>query len=227
MEHQAVEHQAVEMTNEKLELKMVVYPDKILKQKALAFTEERVLGADRALTRQIAGAMIRNMYEYQGMGLAAQQVGCPFAIFVMDTDWVQWGTKKPCIFLNPVIKEYGEDTIALSPPGEGCLSTPYGYRAQVGRANRVLMEWKDLNWETHEAWFEGTEAICVQHEIDHLHGFLFVDRLSRLKQDIFKRKAKKLRRRIINNQKTMLKEMKYQVGQQKLRENFTKKGESV
>jgi peptide deformylase len=193
--------------SQKLELSLVIHPNDGLREKASGFKHADVIDMDSEV-RQIAGAMIRAMYKYAGIGLAAQQVGVKNAIFVLDAQWPVTGRHKPKIFLNPVIKEYAGGAVALSPPGEGCLSTPYGFKSQVQRSEAVRIEWRDLNWELHNEWFDGVEAIAIQHEIDHLHGYLFVDRLSGLKRDIFNRKVKKTRRHYMQGVKAVKKKVK-------------------
>jgi peptide deformylase len=191
----------------KLELRMVIHPDPRLREKSIGLKEDDVMGEMKETTRMVAGAMIRSMYKYAGVGLAAQQVGYPGAMFVMDAQWPITGRHKPRIFINPNVREFGQGAIALS-GGEGCLSTPYGFRSQVQRSETVTIEYRDLNWNLHEETFEGTDAIVIQHEIDHLHGNLFIDHLSRLKKDIFNRKVKKLRKRYSDGQKAAMKEIK-------------------
>lgn len=176
----------------KMDLRLVVYPDESLRDPVHGFSEEQI---NTPLIRNTAGAMIRAMYQMQGIGLAAQQVGVPGAMFVLDVNWHRTGRKMPKIFLNPVMLEFDGAVVEMGGRGEGCLSTPYGYFSPVPRSEKVLLEWLDLRGEKHTEWFDGIEAIAIQHEIDHLHGVLFVDRLSNLKKDIFKRKARKQRRR--------------------------------
>jgi len=189
----------------KQELEMVIFPDDFLRAELQPFTEEQV---KTPLCRNTAGAMIRLMYRYYGIGLAAQQAGVPQAIFVMDYEWVLTGQRKPRIFLNPEIVEAEGAAIELDRPGEGCLSLPYGFRQPIPRASRIRLKWRDLNWVEHEEWFEDRAAIVVQHEVDHLFGILFVDRMSRLKQDMFKRKMFKVRRQHKKGFKKALKAMK-------------------
>jgi peptide deformylase len=205
-----VESEPIEQTEKpkpkgKMDLRLVVYPDEALRDKVHGFATGQI---NTKLIRNTAGAMIRSMYKMGGIGLAAQQVGAPGAMFVLDTQWHQSGRKVPKIFLNPVMLEFDGGTVEIGGRGEGCLSTPYGYFASVPRAEKVRLEWLDLKGEKHDEWFDGVEAIAIQHEIDHLHGVLFVDRLSRLKQDIFKRKARKARRQYTKGYKKMMHEMK-------------------
>ena len=202
-----VKSNSKDVTSSKVELSMVIYPDPSLKDKVNPVSEE--IAKDPHF-RQCIGTLIRTMYQYAGIGLAANQIGIPMAAFVLDTRWPTFGRRKPRVFINPVVEEYKESVISLNPPGEGCLSCPYGFRAQVKRSEGVRISWYDLDWNQHEEWFTGVEAIAVQHEIDHLHGFLFVDRprISRLKRDIFERKVKKQRRHYANGIKRVQSEVK-------------------
>lgn len=191
----------------KIELQMVLHPDKGLREKAVGMSENDVLGDNRDLVRQTAGAMIRLMYTYTGIGLAAQQVGFPGAMFVLDTQWPKSGRYKPQIFVNPIVLEHSDEAIEVGGRGEGCLSTPYGFYANVKRAAQIKIKWRDLNWYEHEEWFDDMDAIAIQHEIDHLHGHLFIDHLSRLKQDIFNRKVKKMHRLYRKGQQAAMREI--------------------
>jgi peptide deformylase len=202
----------------KLELNMVIYPDKRLRERCTGLDAETV---EDKTTRMVAGAMIRTMYKYGGVGLAAQQVGYPGAMFVTDHQWPISGRHKPKIFINPNVRSFGEDAITLN-TGEGCLSVPYGVPSQIERACEITVEWRDLNWELHEETFVGTEAIVMQHEIDHLHGHLYFDHLSRLKQDIIKRKIKKIRRQYMKGYKATQREVRM-AGETKKRTNKRRK----
>lgn len=188
-----------------MELDLIVWPEPFLRYNAAPFTEEQIKSE---LVRNVTGAMIRAMYRYNGVGLAAEQVGMPQAVIVIDSEYLKTEKKSPKVFYNPVI--VGEDggVVEVEHPGEGCLSTPYGYFQPVPRAKRIELEWLDHKGEFHTAWFDGMESIIIQHETDHLFGTLFVDRLSRLKRDMFKRRARKIRRMIENNYKRRLSELK-------------------
>ena len=199
--------QPPEEESKKEELGLVIWPDKFLKQSVFAFPE---IDLGTRKVKDLAGAMIKTMYKYHGMGLAAQQVGIPFAIFVMDTTWFQPDqSKKPRVFLNPLITAFGEGIIQVDPPGEGCLSFPYDYRQPVKRADKVELEWLDFKGNVHQEWFEGHEAITVQHEMDHLGGFCFIDRLSKLKRDMAIAKARKIRKQYLKGHKTMIRNLKH------------------
>lgn len=176
-----------------LKLDIVVYPNEFLRFKTLPFTDEQITSQ---LTKDVAKQMIDKMYEHKGVGLAANQVGVPNSIFVMDHQYHTSGNRDPKVFINPHFIFVDEEKgIEVPWPGEGCLSTPYGFRRPIPRPHMVQLGWKDLNGTFQSDWFEGFEAIVIQHEMDHLDGHLFVDRLSRLQQDMFTRKVKKVRRR--------------------------------
>ncbi len=190
----------------KPELKLVIWPDECLKYAVAPFPESE-LGTEAV--RNIAGAMIRALYEHYGVGLAAPQVAVPFRIFVMDAYWTKEGAKKrPRVFLNPEITDTGTYLVELPRPGEGCLSFPYDYHSPVRRYGQVELQWLDFKGETHHEWFDGYEAVVIQHEYDHLNGHCFVDRLSLLKQGMAYRRARKMRRRYFKGRKQGMKMFK-------------------
>jgi peptide deformylase len=178
----------VELPVEQINLNLSIWPDPGLKQPVGNFPEAD-LGSP--LVRQTAEQMIAWMKKLKGIGLAAQQVGIPFRIFVMQKD----EESEPRVFLNPRIIEAGDKWIQVTSPGEGCLSFPYGYRQPVPRHDRVRLQWQDFEGVKYDQWFEGSEAIIVQHEVDHLNGFCFIDRLSWVKRDMAIRKARSIRAR--------------------------------
>jgi len=158
------------------------YPDARLKRKAAAV--ENLTGTEAALIQD----MVETMYAAPGVGLAAPQVGISQRIIVLDIDHENRGVHLLRL-VNPVVAER-EGTIAWE---EGCLSVP-DFTAEVTRAGRVLVKgWTPDEKETAiEA--EGLLAVALQHEIDHLDGKLFLDRISRLKRDLYKRRMRKLER---------------------------------
>ena len=192
---------------EKLELQLVIWPDPRLKDPVPDFPEEHL--GDRVV-KNTAGAMIRAMYKHEGIGLAAPQMGVPFGIFVMDENWHAPDQKKhPRVFLNPKITDVErEGAIEMARPGEGCLSFPYNYRNPVRRYARVELQYLDFKGEVHHEWFKGHGAIIVQHEVDHLMGLCFIDRLSKMKQDMAYRRARKIRRHYGQGYKKMIRQMK-------------------
>lgn len=137
---------------------------------------------------QLAADMLETMYDAPGIGLAAPQVGAMKRVIVMDC--IKDGPPEPIVLLNPQVIWSSED---LSTYEEGCLSIPDQY-AEVKRPAAVTVRWMDLNGEEQERGFEGLWATCVQHEIDHLDGKLFIDYLGPLKRQMITRKMEKLKR---------------------------------
>ncbi|MEM6267206.1 MAG: peptide deformylase [Pseudomonadota bacterium] len=148
--------------------------------------------------------MFETMYDAPGIGLAAIQVGVPKRLLVIDLqvpdddaepvkgeDGVERQPVKndPRVFVNPVILNPAED---MSTYQEGCLSVPEIY-ADVDRPATCTVRYQDLDGNTHEEHLDGLMATCLQHEMDHLEGILFIDHLSRLKRGMALKKLKKLR----------------------------------
>ena len=125
-----------------------------------------------AETRQLAADMLETMYAAPGRGLAAPQVGRMIRLFVMDTGWKE-GNPNPRVLLNPVVL-WRSETLVTGP--EGCLSIP-GVTAQVPRAAAVRLRWTDLDGQEFHEVLTRFDAICVQHESDHLDGILMLDRM--------------------------------------------------
>lgn len=142
--------------------------------------------------------MFETMYEAPGIGLAAIQVGVPKRLLVIDLQEPETDeenappVKRPMVFINPRILEGSEERSVYN---EGCLSVPEQY-AEVERPARIRASWMDRNGRIHEQELDGLLATCLQHEIDHLDGVLFIDHLSRLKRSMAIKKltkAKKLK----------------------------------
>ena len=131
--------------------------------------------------------MIETMYEASGIGLAASQVNVHKRVLVIDVSETR---DQPQVFINPEITPLTED---LAPYEEGCLSVP-GFYEKVERPSRVRINALDRNGEPFEIETDGLLATCIQHEIDHLNGKLFVDYVSRLKRDRIKKKLQKVHR---------------------------------
>ena len=144
--------------------------------------------------RKLIDDMFDTMYAAPGIGLAAVQVGVARRLLVIDLQEPEEEGGKPIrdprVFINPEILETSETT---RPYQEGCLSVPDQY-AEVLRPERVRARWLDRDGTAHDEWLEGLLAICLQHEIDHLNGILFIDHLSRLKRDMILKKLIKARR---------------------------------
>lgn len=131
-----------------------------------------------AEVRTLADDMFESMYDAPGIGLAAIQVAVPLRLITMDLAKKE-GEKEPRVFINPEILSSSED---LSVYEEGCLSIPEYYE-EVERPATVRVRFMDLDGKIHEEDADGLYATCIQHEIDHLNGVLFVDYLSKLKRD--------------------------------------------
>ncbi|MEP0960276.1 MAG: peptide deformylase [Roseobacter sp.] len=126
-----------------------------------------------AKVKELAQDMLETMYAAPGRGLAAPQVGVLSRLFVMDATWKD-GDRSPLVFINPEILDQSSETAELA---EGCLSIP-GVLVDVKRPVRVRLAWTALTGEREECDFDGFEAACVQHELDHLNGVLTLDRVS-------------------------------------------------
>lgn len=132
--------------------------------------------------RKLADDMFETMYDAPGIGLAGIQIAQPVRIVTMDLakrDEEGETKPRPRVFINPEIRSASEE---LSVYEEGCLSIPEYYE-EVERPARVRIRFTDLDGKMHEEDAEGLFATCIQHEIDHLNGVLFVDHLSKLKRD--------------------------------------------
>jgi len=153
--------------------------------KAVSKTVENV----DAATRKLIDDMIESMYEADGIGLAAVQIGVPLRVIVMDLDQKD-GKKNPRAFVNPVITWRSEELATFE---EGCLSVPEIYE-EVERAARIKAEFVDRDGTKQLLEADGLLATCLQHEMDHLEGVLFIDHLSKLKRSIALRKLQKAKR---------------------------------
>lgn len=137
--------------------------------------------------RELAADMIEVMYDEPGIGLAAPQVGVNLRLFVIDTEWSDEEVgRRPLVVLNPEISER-EGRISWD---EGCLSVP-DYNAVVERDAKLTLRGIDLDGKPIEERAEGLRAVCIQHEVDHLDGILFIDRISRLKRGLYVKKRRK------------------------------------
>jgi peptide deformylase len=186
-------------------LKIYTFPDAVLAKKALPI--ERV-GKEY---HRLADDMLETMYDAPGIGLAANQVGILERIIVVDTEYdvmdldeLEPGApmpagevvngqlisgKKPLILINPeIILREGKSSMK-----EACLSVP-DYSAEVQRADKIKVQYQDIDGLSKTLSAEGLLSVCLQHEMDHLEGFLFIDRLSQLKKEFAKKKLIKARR---------------------------------
>lgn len=166
-------------------LPIIIVPDPVLKQTAQPI--EHIT----AEIKQQATDMLDTMYDAPGIGLAANQVGKLNRMFVMDTNYRKDDeSKNPIVMINPEIVWKSEEISVME---EGCLSIPQQY-AEVERPRSVRVKYIDLNGQTTEFIGEDLASHCIQHELDHLNGVLFIDYLSRLKRNMILRKVDKLKK---------------------------------
>jgi peptide deformylase len=157
---------------------IITYPSPILKEVC-----QPVINFDDSL-KQLVHDMSETMYAAKGIGLAASQIGELTRIIVVDVSRREDNLN---IFVNPEIVDSNETLVDSE---EGCLSIP-GFRETLKRSNHVKIKAQTVDGEAFEVEAEDLLAICIQHEIDHLNGVLFIDHLSRLKKEIFQRWYKK------------------------------------
>ncbi len=163
---------------------ILIHPDPRLKKEA-----EKVRDVtDELLT--LADDMLETMYDAPGIGLAAPQVGVLQRVIVLDCIKDESAEPQPLVMFNPEVILSSDDTNVYE---EGCLSIPDQY-AEVTRPAEVKVRWLNRAGEEQERDFEGLWATCVQHEIDHLNGKLFIDYLSPMKRQMITRKSQKLKR---------------------------------
>jgi peptide deformylase len=169
-------------------LTIIEAPDAFLK------TVSTAVEAFDAALQTLIDDMFETMYAAPGIGLAAVQVGVAKQLLVIDLQEKDEETdqtiRTPLVFINPEILEESEE---LSVYNEGCLSVPEQY-ADVARPAEVKAKWLDRDGKEHVAVIDGMLATCLQHEMDHLEGILFVDHLSKLKRDMLMKKLIKLRK---------------------------------
>ena len=158
----------------------------ILPDKRLRLVSEPVAAIDDEI-RTLVADMFDTMYDAPGIGLAAIQVGVPKRVVTMDLAH-KTEEKKPRVFINPEIVWRSDETNVYE---EGCLSIPEVHE-DVDRPERVRVRWLDLDGKPHEETADGLFATCIQHEIDHLNGVLFIDHISRLKRHFITKKFTKL-----------------------------------
>jgi peptide deformylase len=160
---------------------LVILPDPLLRQ-----VSKPVERFDADL-RKFSTDMLDTMYDAPGIGLAAIQVGEPLRMLVIDLA-KEDEPKAPQIFINPQVLSSSDERNVYE---EGCLSIP-DYYAEVERPAEVRVSYLDLDGKQQEVVADGLLAICLQHEIDHLNGVLFIDHISRLKREMVVKKFKKL-----------------------------------
>jgi peptide deformylase len=163
---------------------ILIHPDPRLKKEAAAVHDL----SDELI--ELADDMLETMYDAPGIGLAAPQVGVLQRLIVLDCVKDEGEPPQPMVMFNPQVIDASDDTNVYE---EGCLSIPDQY-AEVTRPAEVKVRWVDRHGNEREQDFEGLWATCVQHEIDHLDGKLFIDYLSPMKRQMMTRKSQKLKR---------------------------------
>lgn len=170
-------------------LPIVIWGDPVLRQKSRPLDPSELTDEFRAWCEEFT----TTMYEEDGVGLAAVQVGNPIRVFVVDTRYSESETSKrePVVYVNPVIEPVGKPCSA----DEGCLSVP-GIRGKVARPETIHISWLDVHGNPHRREnIDGLEARCLQHEFDHLEGVVFVDRLSPAARALAEGKLRRLARK--------------------------------
>jgi len=166
-------------------LDIIQYPDPRLAQTAAELTE--FTDELRTLVKDMA----ETMYAARGVGLAAPQVGQAIRLILVDASGPD-ERKDLRVFINPRLTVLDPTPMEDE---EGCLSVPLNYRAPVNRAAKVAVDALDMNWQPLHVEAEGLLAVCLQHELDHLEGKVFLDHISRLKRTLFDTRVKKWLRR--------------------------------
>tara|TARA_B100001013_G_scaffold189743_1_gene114467 strand:+ start:963 stop:1487 length:525 start_codon:yes stop_codon:yes gene_type:complete len=160
-------------------------PNAILREKSL-----NVDMVDKDL-QKLMDDMLETMYAAPGIGLAAIQIGIPKRVIILDIDQKE-GQKNPMFFVNPEIIEKSENSSTYE---EGCLSVP-GQFAEITRPEKCFVKYLDYYGQKKEIKAEGMLATCIQHEMDHLEGILFIDYLSKLKRTMIVKKLSKQKKTI-------------------------------
>jgi peptide deformylase len=166
---------------------LVILPDtrlRVVSEPVPAITDE---------IRRLAEDMLETMYDAPGVGLAAIQIGVPKRVITMDVSKSET-ERQPLVLINPEILWSSEEKRTYE---EGCLSIPEYYE-EVERPDRVRFRYTNLQGESIEQDADGLMATCVQHELDHLNGVLFIDHLSKLKRDRVVKKFAKAAKREAN-----------------------------
>ncbi len=164
---------------------ILIEPNKILREKSLS-----VENVDKDI-QILMDDMLETMYAAPGIGLAAIQVGIPKRVIVLDIKQKE-GQKNPICFVNPEIIEKSKNNSTYE---EGCLSVP-GQFAEIDRPDKCHVKYLDYYGEKKEIKAEGMLATCIQHEMDHLEGILFIDYLSKLKKSMIIKKLSKQKKTI-------------------------------
>jgi len=162
--------------------KILTEPNKVLRQVSMSVDK---VGDEE---RELMDDMLDTMYDAPGIGLAAIQIGVPKRIIVMDISRDE-DKKEPRYFVNPIIKKKNEEKAKYE---EGCLSVPDQF-AEIERPNTCEVEYLDYYGKKQLLKADGLLATCIQHEMDHLEGILFIDYLSKLKKSMIIKKLSKIK----------------------------------
>tara|TARA_B100000965_G_scaffold326714_1_gene289317 strand:+ start:10724 stop:11251 length:528 start_codon:yes stop_codon:yes gene_type:complete len=165
---------------------IITEPNKILRQVSKPVEQ---VGKEE---QNLMDDMLDTMYSAKGIGLAAIQIGVPKRIIVLDISDKEKKENKPMYFVNPVVKNKNSD---LSTYEEGCLSVPNQF-AEIDRPSNCEVEYLDYNGEKKLLKAEGLLSTCIQHEMDHLEGILFIDYLSKLKKSMIIKKLSKQKNKV-------------------------------
>jgi peptide deformylase len=175
----AVENLSQPEENDSLQVKNIVEDMAILRTKCKAV--EKI---DARVLKNL-DSMLDTMYEKKGIGLAANQVGLTSRMIVLDLQ--ENGLKKPMFIINPEILWKSDETRVFQ---EGCLSVPAAAKSEVRRPSRIKISYLNRNGEKKLLEADGLLATCLQHEVDHLDGILYIDHLSKMKSDFIIKKAR-------------------------------------
>lgn len=167
------------------------YPDPVLRAES-----QQIEKIDEGI-QQLIDTMLDTMYKNRGIGLAAVQIGPPLRVIVFDKYPYDTSSKHPCVIINPEI--ISPKSNFTSTNTESCLSIPY-YSAEIIRRDYVKVKGINQNEKPVDMEAEGLVAACIQHEIDHLNGILYIDYISALKRSLYKRKLKKMLRMLKKQQ---------------------------
>lgn len=176
-------------------LPIVAYGDPVLRK------EGADIDSDYPALQELIDNMFETMYNAHGVGLAAPQIGLAIRLFVVDTSgFVEEGEEDTeglkdfkKVFINAeIIEEDGDDFVF----NEGCLSIP-DIRGDVDRPERIIIRYRDREWNEHEETYEGLKARVIQHEYDHIDGILFTDYLSPLRRNMLKKKLNNISKGLV------------------------------
>ena len=163
---------------------IIIEPDPILRKKS-----QSLENVDNDL-RKLLDDMLQTMYKAPGIGLAAVQIGILKRLIVIDIS-KEDQKKNPLFLINPIITYKSKNTSSYE---EGCLSLP-GHYAEIERPSECHLEFLDYNGKKKKLQAQGLLATCIQHEVDHLNGILFIDYLSKLKKDMIIKKISKIKKK--------------------------------